>query len=80
MEATNTYAELPELTFGPVAAQMSECAEPNGIMEQEQAFFTALDSVAYYFKLGGMLMLLDDVDDPLVLLGARSAGYLNKGE
>ena len=26
MESTATYAELPALTFGPIAAQMAECA------------------------------------------------------
>jgi heat shock protein HslJ len=72
MEATDTYAELPTLTFGPVAAQMAMCPEPEGIMDQEQGFFTALESVAYYFKLGGMLMFLDAEGTPLLVLGARS--------
>ena len=71
MEATDTYAELPTLTFGPVTAQFVACAEPEGIMDQEQAYFTALGSVAYYFKLGGMLMMLDAEGTPLVVLGAR---------
>ena len=70
MEATDTYADLPPLTFGPVAAQLAECAEPEGIMIQEQAYFTTLDSVAYYFKLGGMLMMLDGEGIPLLLFSA----------
>lgn len=72
MEATDTYAELPTLTFGPIAAQMAECAEPEGIMEQEQGYFTALGSVAYYFKLGGMQIMLDADGTPLLLFGARN--------
>jgi heat shock protein HslJ len=72
MEATDTYAELPMLSFGPVSVQMAECAEPEGIMDQEQAFFTALDSVAYYFKLGSLLMLLDADGTPLTVMGAHS--------
>ncbi len=72
MEATDTYAELPSLTFGPIAAQMAECAEPEGIMEQEQGYFTALGSVAYYFKLGGMQLMLDADGAPLLLFGARN--------
>ncbi len=72
MEATDTYAELPTLTFGPVAAQFVACAEPEGIMDQEQGYFTALSSVAYYFKLGGMLMMLDAQGAPVLLLGARN--------
>jgi heat shock protein HslJ len=71
MEASDTYAELPTLTFGPVAAQMAACAEPENIMEQEQGFFIALGSTAYYFKLGGMLMLLDAEGVPLIVLAAR---------
>jgi heat shock protein HslJ len=72
MEATDTYAELPTLTFEPVAAELESCAEPEGIMDQEQAYFTALGSVAYYFKLGGMLMMLDADGTPLLLFGARN--------
>ena len=72
MEATDTYAELPVLTFGPITAQMAECTEPDGIMDQEQGYFTALDSVAYYFKLGGMQMMLDAEGTPLLLFGARN--------
>jgi heat shock protein HslJ len=72
MEATDTYAELPALTFGPVATDMRACVEPEGVMDQEQAFFIALGSTAYYFKLGGMLMLLDNRGVPLTVLAARS--------
>ena len=72
MESTATYAELPALTFGPIAAQLAECAEPEGIMEQEQGYFNALGSVAYYFKMGGMQMMLDAKGTPLLLFGARN--------
>ncbi len=72
MEATDTYAELPTLTFGPVAAQMAACAEPEGIMDQEQGFFISLNSVAYYFKLGGMMLMLDAEGTPLLMFAARN--------
>ena len=72
MTATDTYAELPTLVFGPVAAQISACDEPQSIMEQEQAFFISLGSTAYYFKLGGMLMLMDANGVPLLMLAASS--------
>ena len=72
MEATDTYAELPTLTFEPVAAELESCAEPEGIMGQEQAYFTALGSVAYYFKLGSMLMMLDADGTPLLMFGVRN--------
>ncbi len=72
MEATDTYAELPTLTFGPVAAQMAECAEPEGIMDQEQGFFTSLSSVAYYFKMGGMMMMVDAEGMPVLMFAAAN--------
>jgi len=72
MEATDTYAELPTLTFGPVSGQFVACEEPEGIMDQEQGYFTALGSVGYYFKLGGMLMMLDAKGAPLLFFGARN--------
>jgi heat shock protein HslJ len=71
MEATDTYAELPTLTFGPVASQMTACEDPEGIMDQEQAFFVSLEAGAYYFKLGGLMMLLDADGEPLLIFGAR---------
>jgi heat shock protein HslJ len=72
MEATDTYAELPTLTFGPAAAQLAECADPEGIMEQEQGYFAVLNSVGYYFKLGGMLMMVDAEGTPLLMFAARN--------
>lgn len=72
MEATATYAELPTLTFGPVASQKAACAEPQGIMDQEQGFYSTLGAAAYYFKIGGMLMLLDAKGTPLLVF---AAGY-----
>ena len=72
MEATATYAELPTLSFGPIASQMSACAEPEGIMDQEQGYFVTLGSVAYYFKLGGMMLMLDAKGAPVLMFAARN--------
>jgi len=72
LEATDTYAELPSLTFGPITSQPVSCDEPEGIMDQEQSFFAALGTVEYYFKLGGMLLMLDAEGTPVILLAARS--------
>lgn len=72
LEATDTYAELPTLAFGPITSQPVTCEEPEGIMDQEQGFYTALGQVAYYFKLGGMLLMLDAEGAPVILLAARS--------
>jgi hypothetical protein len=40
-------------------------------MDQEQGFFAALGSVAYDFKVGGMMML-DAGGVPLVMFAARN--------
>ena len=72
MEATATYAELPTLSFGPVTLEPTTCAEPEGIMDQEQGYFAQLGSIAYYFKLGGMLLLVDAEGTPLLIFAARS--------
>ena len=71
IEAMDTYAELPTLTFGPVASSMSSCDEPENIMDQEQSFFVALGSTAYYLKLGGMLILLNAEGVPMLMLAAN---------
>ena len=42
-----------------------------GVLTQQQAYFVSLGSVAYYFRLGGMLMLLDAEEMPLLFYGAR---------
>ncbi len=72
LAGTDTYAALPTLSFGPVAPQKAVCTEPENIMNQEQEFFTALDSVAYYLKLGGILLLLDGEGVPLLMFAAQS--------
>ena len=60
------------LAFSGIGSTLMACLEPEGIMDQEQAYFTALGSVAYYFKLGSMLMMLDAEATPLLVFGARN--------
>lgn len=72
LEATDTYAELPTLNFGPIASQMVACAEPEDIMDQEQGFFIALGEIEYYLKLGGMMIMFDADGMPLLMFGARN--------
>jgi hypothetical protein len=55
-----------------VTSPLEACTEPEGIMEQERAFFAQLGNVAYYFKLGGMLLLLDGEGTPLLMFAARN--------
>lgn len=71
LTAAAEYADLPTLTIGPISAQTAACSQPDGIMDQEQTFFTGLSAVAYYFKLGGTLLLLDADGNPLLIFAAR---------
>ena len=44
---TATYtSDAEKLTFGPAAATRKMCAKPEGVMEQEQQFLRALETVA----------------------------------
>jgi heat shock protein HslJ len=61
----NTYfgtyeAGGSEMTIGDVAHTEMWCAEPEGVMDQEQAFLTALAAVTGYRLAGERLELLDD--------------------
>jgi heat shock protein HslJ len=61
----NIYAAQYEageevLSIGPIASAKTICSQPPGIMNQEAAYFTALDSVAAYEFSGGDLRLLDE--------------------
>lgn len=70
MASTPTSAELPSLTIGEITYDPETCDEPEGIMTQEQGFLAALSEVAQYYKLGGVLLLLDAEGEPIMLLGA----------
>ncbi len=72
MSSTPENSELPALTFGQIEAATAECAEPDGIMEQEDGFFALLEEVAYYFKMGGMTMMMDADLEPLLVIAAAS--------
>ena len=47
------------LTFGEMVRTMMACMEPEGVMEQEDAYLAALSSVASVRQSGGQLELLD---------------------
>ena len=60
----NTYfgayeASGDELSIGAVAVTETWCMEPEGVMDQEQAFLDALASVTSYRLAGERLELLD---------------------
>jgi len=47
------------LTIGPVTRTEMTCSDPDGVMTQEDAFFSQLSSVAGYKVTGGTLALVD---------------------
>jgi heat shock protein HslJ len=57
---------------GPIAATRMACAQPEGVMEQEAAYFAALERVARFHIEGGELILSDA--DGATLARFRSAG------
>ena len=59
------------LTFGPLASTMMYCGEEEGVMDQETAFVTQLQSAAAYKLEDGRLHILDSEGTLLVLLTAR---------
>ncbi len=54
------------ITFGLLGATLMACLEPEGVMEQEAAYFAALDSVVTYHIQGDKLEM-GDTDGALVL-------------
>ena len=69
---TGTYTVDGEaLTFGPLAATMKACSEPDGVMEQETAFMGLLQSAAGYKLDGGQLQILNDQGHVVILLNRQ---------
>jgi len=62
-----------KIKFGPVSATRKMCAQPLGIMGQEDAYLAALGSTAEYNLRGNTLELKDDQGD-LMLVFVRSTG------
>jgi heat shock protein HslJ len=74
----NTYfgtyvASGSELSISDVAHTEMWCDDPEGVMEQEQAFLAALASVASYRLVGERLELLDGTGDVLLAFEPQPA-------
>jgi heat shock protein HslJ len=63
-----------ELSIGDVASTEMWCMEPEGVMDQEQAFLAALASVASYRLAGERLELLDGTGGVILLFEPQAAG------
>ncbi|HUW09697.1 MAG TPA: META domain-containing protein, partial [Anaerolineae bacterium] len=64
----------PSLGFDGVAATLMFCADPEGIVEQEQRYLSRLDSVTSYSRLGNQLWLEGDEGEALVYI-VKVPGY-----
>ena len=62
-----------ELSIGAVAVTEMWCMEPEGVMDQEQAFLAALASVTSYRLAGERLELLDDTGQATLTFESRAA-------
>ncbi|MCB0181966.1 MAG: META domain-containing protein [Anaerolineae bacterium] len=62
--------EGEQLTIGTVTGTEMACTDPDGVMEQETAYFSQLSSVAGYTVAGGSLALLDANGEAILLFGA----------
>ncbi|MGD8599391.1 MAG: META domain-containing protein, partial [Anaerolineae bacterium] len=74
----NTYfgpyeAGGSEMTINDVAHTEMWCAEPEGVMDQEQAFLAALASVTGYRLAGERLELLDDSGGAILIFEPQPA-------
>jgi heat shock protein HslJ len=68
-EISNATPTGGSLSIGMVATTMMMCGEPEGIMEQEQAYLTAIESVTSFEIEGEQLNLYDHQ-------GTRMAAYI----
>jgi heat shock protein HslJ len=62
-----------ELSIGAVAVTEMWCMEPEGVMDQEQAFLDALASVTGYRLAGERLELLDGTGEAILTFEPRAA-------
>ncbi|MGD8474083.1 MAG: META domain-containing protein [Anaerolineae bacterium] len=62
-----------ELSIGAVAVTEMWCMEPEGVMDQEEAFLAALASVTGYRLAGEQLELLDGTGETILSFEPRAA-------
>ena len=67
----NTYSGSYELdgqslTIGPLDLTQNTCEDPEGVMDQEDVYVTALGAVAGYDVIGGVMVLTDGAGETLL--------------
>ena len=70
--SSSYQATRNKLSFGPVATTRKACSTPLGIMQQENAFLTALDSTASYKLTRSSLELIDSKGNTLLVFRRAS--------
>jgi heat shock protein HslJ len=65
--------EGTKLTISEVNATAMACAEPDGLMAQEEIYLSALQTVAGYQQVGATLALLNSEGQPVLLFAGQSA-------
>ena len=67
-----TYAAVGNsLTLGPLASTMMFCGDEEGVMDQESAFLSVLQSAAGSSNEGGELRILDGDGQVVAVFHAR---------
>jgi heat shock protein HslJ len=72
----NTYqgtytVDGESLTFGPLAATLMACSDPEGVMEQEAVFLAQLQSATGYRIDGDQLHILNDKGHLVILFSPQ---------
>jgi heat shock protein HslJ len=62
-----------KITIGPLATTLRECVGPDGIMQQESAFLSAMEAAAQYEIKGDTLEMADD-QGATILVFKKAAG------
>lgn len=63
-----TATEDGEISVGNVISTMMACLDPEGVMDQESALFTALQEVVRYERTDDSLTLFDEAGDARIVL------------
>ncbi len=63
-----------KINIGPLATTLRECVGPDGIMEQEAAFLTAMEGAAQYDIKGDTLEMVDAQGATLLVFKKATGG------
>lgn len=77
----STYGLTEEtIMFGDVESTLMDCPTPEGVMDQESEYFTALDGAATYDLESGQLFFMDQAGDRIMVFDAAVVGTISASE